>query len=148
MKQNRFVRVVASLLLLAVVFCSVHAAAEEIDLSKLTDDEISVLHDQVTKELVKRGIEKTATLPKGAYIAGVDIPAGKYMFTCLAKGEEWGSVTIYSEQGKGKQLMWEVVSAPGEGEEPETIYITLNEGDELKSGVAFSLTIMAGIVFR
>ena len=28
------------------------------------------------------------------------------------------------------------------------IDLTLNEGDELKSGVPFSLTIMTGIVFR
>ncbi len=41
-----------------------------------------------------------------------------------------------------------VVSAPEEGEEPETIFITLGSGDELKSDVPFSLTIMPGAVFK
>ena len=60
----------------------------------------------------------------------------------------WGNVTIYSEMGNGKQLMWHVVAAPEKDEAPETIFITLNEGDQLKSGVPFSLTAGSGIVFR
>ena len=50
--------------------------------------------------------------------------------------------------GNGKQLMWHVVAAPEKDEAPETIFITLNEGDQLKSGVPFSLTAGSGIVFR
>lgn len=44
--------------------------------------------------------------------------------------------------------MWKVVSAPEEGEEAESFFITLNEGDQLKSDVPFSLTIFAGITFK
>ena len=63
-------------------------------------------------------------------------------------GDDWGNVTVYSEGGKGKQLLWEVVSAPEKGQDPETIFITLNDGDQLKSGVPFSLTIMSGALFQ
>ena len=59
-----------------------------------------------------------------ACIAGKDIPAGSYIYTCLASGEDWGNVTIYSEKGEGDQQFWEV------------------------AGVPFSLTIYAGVMFK
>ena len=122
--------------------------AEDVDLAGLSDDEIVALMGRVQEEIVARHIEGTATLAGGTYIAGKDIPIGSYVFTCLATGEDWGNVTIYSEKGEGKQLLWEVVSAPEEGEEPESFFITLNEDDQLKSGVPFSLTIYAGVTFK
>lgn len=122
--------------------------AEGIDLAGMSDDEIVALMSRVQEEIVARHIEGTATLAGGTYIAGKDIPTGSYVFTCLATGEDWGNVTIYSEKGEGKQLFWEVVSAPDEGAEPESFFITLNEDDQLKSGVPFSLTIYAGVSFK
>ena len=52
------------------------------------------------------------------------------------------------ERGEGDQLFWEIVSAPEDGEEPESFFITLNPDDQLESGVPFSLTIYAGVEFR
>ena len=124
------------------------ALADTINLSSLSDAEIVDLLNRVNAEIVSRGISKTAKLPQGAYIAGKDLPAGKYILTVMATGNDWGNVTVYSEGGKGKQLLWEVVSAPEKGQEPETIFITLNAGDQLKSGVPFSLTIMSGALFQ
>ena len=124
------------------------ACAETVDLSRMSDTEVVELLNQVNAEIVSRGISKTAKLPQGAYIAGKDLPAGKYILTVMATGNDWGNVTVYSEGGKGRLLLWEVVTAPEAGEDPETIFVTLSEGDELKSGVPFSLTIMAGAVFQ
>lgn len=124
------------------------AFAETVDLSKMSDEDIVTLLDQVNREIVSRGISKTAKLPKGAYIAGKDIPAGRYTYTCLATGDDWGNLTVKTDGGKGKMVLWEVLSAPENGEEPETVFITLNDGDQLDSGIPFSLTIMAGIVFQ
>ena len=124
------------------------ALAASVDLSAMTDDEVVTLLNEVNDEVVRRGINKTAALPKGAYIGGKDLPAGKYIYVCKAKGDDWGNVTVKTESGKGDLVIWEVVSAPEEGEEPETIFITLGSGDELKSDVPFSLTIMPGAVFK
>ena len=135
-------------LVMAALLFVLPAMAETIDLSKLSDDEIVALLDSVNAEIVSRGINKTASLPQGSYIAGKDLPAGRYIFTCKATGDDWGNVTVKSEGGSGKLIIWEVVSAPAEGTEPETIFITLTDGDELKSGVPFTLTIMSGAVFK
>ena len=135
-------------LLLICLLMVPFACADTIDLSKMSDAEVVDLLTKVNAEIVSRGINKTAKLSQGAYIAGKDIPAGKYIFTVMAVGDDWGNVTVYSDGGKGKQLLWEIVSAPPKGEEPETIFITLNEGDQLKSGVPFSLTIMSGALFQ
>ena len=124
------------------------ALADKVDLSSMSDDEIVELLTRVNNEVVSRGINKTATLPQGSYIGGKDIPAGKYIFVCKAKGDDWGNVTVKSDGGDGKLVLWEVVSAPKDGEEPDDIFVTLGEGDELKSGVPFTLTIMSGAVFK
>ncbi len=137
------------LCLLVVCFLLIPVAvADTVDLSSMSNDEIIALLDELNEEIVRRGINKTAKLPQGTYNAGSDIPAGRYVFTCLAVGDDWGNVTVYSDGGKGKQILWSVVAAPEEGQEPTTIFITLNEGDQLKSGVPFSLTIMSGALFQ
>ena len=141
-------KVVSCIVLLLMIASLAASAAAETDLSALPDDEIMSLAQQIDEEMVRRGLPKTATLPKGAYIAGQDIPAGSYVYTCLATGDDWGSLTIYSDKGEGDQLLWNVVSAPDDGEAPETVFIRLNDGDELKSGVPFSLTVAAGIFFK
>lgn len=136
------------MLVLVLLACSGLSLAEGIDLSTLSDDEIVELLGKVQEEMVARHIEGTAELGGGKYIAGRDIPVGSYTYTCMATGDDWGNVTIYSDQGEGDQLFWEVVSAPEDGEEPESYFITLNEGDELDSSVPFSLTIFAGLKFK
>ena len=55
------------------------AFASSVDLSSMSDDEIVALLTQVNNEIVSRGINKTAKLPQGGYIAGKDIPAGIFL---------------------------------------------------------------------
>ena len=144
MRISAFCRRFLCCLLIALMLCSVSFAAT-VDFSSMSDDEIVALLTEVNQEIVSRGINKTAKLPQGGYIAGKDLPVGRYIFTSLAKGDDWGNVTVKSEQGQGKLILWEVVSA---SDEPESIFITLNDGDKLESGVPFSLTIMSGAVFQ
>ena len=146
MKVSGFFRRFLCCLLAGLMLASSAAVAEQINLSSLSDAEIVELLTQVNQEIVSRGINKTAKLAKGAYTGGRDLPLGRYIFTVLATGDDWGNVTVHSREGK--LLTWEVVSAPEKGQDPETIYITLNDGDILESGVPFSLTIMSGAIFQ
>lgn len=138
----------AALLVFVILMFTGQALAEGVDLSTLSDDELVGLMKQIQEEMVARNIEGTANLKGGKYVAGRDLPAGSYIFTCLAQGDDWGNVTIYADQGAGSQLFWEVVSAPDEGEEPESFFITLNKDDELESSVPFTLTIYTGVRFN
>ena len=143
MRISVFCRRFLCCLLVCLLLVSVASAV--VDLSSMSDDEILTLLSQVNQEVVSRGLNKTAKLPQGGYIAGQDIPVGRYFFTSMAQGDDWGNVTVKSEEGKGSLLLWEVVSAK---DEPEKIFITLNKGDKLESGVPFSLTIMSGAIFE
>ncbi|MGX8707012.1 MAG: hypothetical protein ACSW8J_10575 [bacterium] len=136
------------LVALAVMVCACQALAEDIDIGGLSDNQVIGLYRRLQDELVARHIEATATLAGGNYIGGRDIPIGSYVYTCLATGDDWGNVTIYSEKGEGEQLFWEVVSAPKDGEAPESFFISLGPDDRLKSSVPFSLTIYAGANFK
>ena len=149
MKRQAF-RLFFVIICVSMMMCSyvIPAIADEFDYSAMSDNEIVALLEKVNLEVVERGIQKTAKLAKGSYIAGKDIPVGSYIFTCLATENDWGNVTVYSDGGTGKQLLWEVVKATADGEEAETIFMTLHEGDQLKSGVAFSLTIAVGVLFQ
>ena len=49
---------------------------------------------------------------------------------------------------EGKQVVWEVVSAPEQGQNPQTSFITLEKDYTLKCSTPFTLTIMAGAVFE
>lgn len=87
-------RLLCLVLSILVFFVSSLAIAEEVDLASMSNDQIIVLLTRVNDELMARGLQKTATLAKGSYIAGKDIPCGSYVFTCLATGDDWGNVTI------------------------------------------------------
>ena len=141
-------KVIAVLLLLVIMVCSGFSLAEVIDISSLNDDELVALMTRVQEEIVARHIEGTANLARGTYIVGKDLPAGSYIYTSLVSGDDWGNVTIYSEKGEGDQLFWEVLTAPEDGEEPETFFITLSPDDQLTSDVPFSLTIYTGVMFK
>lgn len=141
-------KAMALILALVFTFCGAFALAEEIDLSGLTDDALLALRNRVQAEIVARHMAGTADLASGKYIAGEDIPVGSYIYTAKATGNDWASVTIYADHGDGDQLFWQIVDAPEEGEEQKSFFITLNEGDQLKSLIPFSLTIYSGVVFQ
>ena len=92
-------KVMAILLVLVFMTCSSFSMAEGIDISTLSDDALVALMARVEEEIVARHIEGTANMAGDTYIAGKDIPAGSYIYTCFASGEDWGNVTIYSEKG-------------------------------------------------
>lgn len=67
------------MLMMFVLGIGSSAFASGIDLSVLTDEELSALYTEVTQAIVDRKIEKTAHLESGKYIAGSDIPFGEYV---------------------------------------------------------------------
>lgn len=69
-------------LIIAILFTlSVAANAEAIDLSGMSDSEISNLYELILQEMLDRGITRTGDLAEGNYVVGQDIRAGSYNFT-------------------------------------------------------------------
>jgi len=83
------------LVILVLVFLVVSsAAAEDIDLSGLSFDQLIQLQSRINMELMQRDEWQEVTVPIGVYLVGKDIPAGKWsvsttnMMTFLTYGKE------------------------------------------------------------
>ena len=85
--MKRFIGLLLVLLLVAGV-----AHAEIEDISKLTDDELIQLKEQISAEEIARGLEKAVKVPRGRYIVGKDIPAGTYTIELV----EYDSYTVFN----------------------------------------------------
>ena len=130
---------------IAVLLLVSACAAETVDLSKYTDAQVLELLTLVQQEVVDRKLSKTARLSGGEYIAGEDIPAGKYVFTCSYKGYVWANFTVYSDRGSGKQKIWELIT---EDDGVFSRVITLDMDDQLKCDQPFTLSVYTGISFN
>lgn len=146
-------RFIATLLSVLILLCCGPAAASSIDLEVLSDDEILVLAQRLQAELVKRKIEKTATLPDGSYTIGKDIPAGTYILKGMHEGTWWTSVYLYTAE----EMLKEEDSRKPEKDitlfdsSGEKVYrLVLRDGDVLiVSGKGkVTLTISSGLVFE
>jgi hypothetical protein len=147
MKLHVLIRLSLACLLGLLIHIPV-ASAQAFNFSSLSNARLVELSQQVTREIVARGINKTARLPQGIYVAGKDIPAGRYVYTCMATGDDWGNLFIYSSTDKSETLLHEVVSAPERGQKPQTLFFTLSDGNQLESSVPFAITITQGVVFN
>lgn len=74
------------------------AFAESIDLKSMSTEEIVALQSRIIKELAKRNFPtKSFTVPMGAYIVGVDIPAGNYRV--IYWGKSFSCVSVDDANG-------------------------------------------------
>lgn len=68
-------------LILILVCVTSFAAAESIDLSGLSFDQLMELRNKLNAEIISRAEWKEVTVPAGTWIVGEDIPAGTYSIT-------------------------------------------------------------------
>ena len=78
--MKRFLFVLAILLLIAAILPSV-SIADGFDLSSMSLEELLTLRNDINDEINKRVIQPSMAIYNGAYIVGVDIKAGRYLFT-------------------------------------------------------------------
>lgn len=72
-------------LLAALMLCAL-AAAEDIDLSGLSFQELAVLRNRCLYEMMQREEWQEVTVPQGNYLVGRDIPAGTWVIRCADTG--------------------------------------------------------------
>lgn len=78
--MRKFIVVIS---ILALLFCLISAAAEEIDLESMTTDELVELQIKVQDELYKRDRFMNCFLNPGEYVVGEDFEAGDYSIHCV-----------------------------------------------------------------
>lgn len=89
--------------LLAVLMLCTLAAAEDIDLSGLSFQELAVLRNRCLYEMMQRDEWQEVTVPQGNYLVGRDIPAGTWLVRCADNGRESISMRFaVISWGKGK----------------------------------------------
>ena len=77
-------RFLAIMVLVLMVVSS--AAAEDIDLSGLSFDQLIQLQSRITMEIMQRDEWQEVTVPAGVYVIGKDIPAGSWSVEMACKG--------------------------------------------------------------
>ena len=141
--MNKAMRIgLCGFFLLVFVLCSVAFATSEIDFSSYSDDEFLTLFTRMQEELIARNIEKTATMPKGEYTVGIDIPAGKYVYANLRQDGWSAYVKVWTDSTKDNSVIYESVDKDG------TLYLSLEDGYILNSDEEFTLTISMGARFQ
>ena len=91
--------------------------------------------------------EKTAALTAGTYIGGRDIPAGDYILASAGEEGDAGIVSLRSvndPEDEYPSKLYEFNFAS----EGYTVYITVEEGDELVVPYPYTLTVSAGVKFE
>lgn len=121
--------------------------AEAPDFSAMSDDELIAQLAALQSEIVARDIEKTAALTAGTYIGGRDIPAGDYILASAGEEGDAGIVSLRSvndPEDEYPSKLYEFNFAS----EGYTVYITVEEGDELVVPYPYTLTVSAGVKFE
>ena len=92
-------KVFALVLVLTLLTVPLYAAvATGVDLSGMTDEELTTLKQQLDTEMLDRGIVKTAILLPGEYIIGSDMPAGTYALSINSEDPGYGRYWLYADQ--------------------------------------------------
>ena len=117
------------------------------DFTAMSDDELIAQLAALQSEIVARDIEKTAALTAGTYIGGRDIPAGDYILASAGEEGDAGIVSLRSvndPEDEYPSKLYEFNFAS----EGYTVYITVEEGDELVVPYPYTLTVSAGVKFE
>lgn len=135
-------RLLSMLFLLVLLTFNCMSYAEAIDLSSYADEEIIEMLTLVNQELISRHIEKTANLPKGSFVVGVDIPAGQYVYA-HKRTDGWSAyIKLYEDETRENRVFSDSVAQGG------TYYLNLAEGNVFESDEEFTLTIRPATIFQ
>ena len=146
---SKAIRLLIHVIVLCLIFTSVcYAETSTIDITRLSDDEITDLSTQIQQEMVTRGMTKTASLQTGRYTGGKDIPAGAYILRCKTDADHHGIVWVSAANddldNDYPSKLYEHVSFDKE----ETFYIKIEEGGILNVPFPVELEISTGIMFK
>lgn len=124
-----------ALVLSVCVLLSFSLVYAEVGFGNMTDDELLLAQEELQNELLSRGLIKKTTMPPGVYEVGVDIPAGKYIFTAATVNPSMlPAISLYKNKTDTSSIVWQILEDYG------SYMVTLEEGQILKlDSVSFTL---------
>lgn len=141
-------------LFLAALLLISSAAADPVDLSGMSYDELVALRDQLNLAIWNSQEWQEVTVPEGIWIVGQDIPAGHWSVRVAAEHDYFyiSYFDILNEiekrPGNGARLVQQDIASPGYsafGETtPESTDVILEEGWYFKCGGTVIFTPYAG----
>lgn len=141
-------------LLLTALLLAGSAAADPVDLSGLSFDELVALRDQLNLAIWNSQEWQEVTVPEGIWIVGQDIPTGHWSVRVAAEHDYFyiSYFDILNEiekrPGNGARLVQQDIASPGYsafGETtPESADVILEEGWYFKCGGAVIFTPYTG----
>lgn len=105
-----------ALLLVLCSFCACSFASED-PFECLTDEQVLLISQMAHNELITRGYIKSAVVPQGVYIVGVDLPSGTYsvshegsvstveVYPSAASQDDIYDYTIYDDEIIGRIVL-------------------------------------------
>lgn len=142
-----------SLFLAALLFYS-SAAADPVDLSGMSFDELVALRDQLNLAIWNSQEWREVTVPAGVWIVGQDIPAGHWSIRVAAKKDFFyvscfdALNEIEQRPASGARLVQQKIASPGYsafGEiNPESADLILEDGWFFKCGGSVIFTPYTG----
>lgn len=123
--MNKMIALILSFVLFVLPVC-----AESIDVSSLSDDELSILYLSILDEMNTRSIEMSGEIFPGQYIVGIDILPGKY------------SITYYENDSSIERVAISIYENQTGYEKKEGIFRDLWDSEE------YFLDLKEGMIFR
>ena len=119
----------------------------QFDVTTMSNEQLLALNTILQGELVRRQIEKSATLNAGHYTGGVDLPAGYYILEPAGVNADSESIRLESapdSTGKTPVKYYKYFH----GDEEVSIFLRIEPNDTLSIAFPCKLTISRGVVFE
>lgn len=119
--------------LVALLIAGSIAFADTVDLSSMSDDELTALMAQVDSEIINRGIGSTP-ISEGVYVVGVSLEQGGYTFTAKQDASGNDYVWVYLGVFNDEKDVWDsdkAVTKISLTEAGKSYHLDLKEGQIL-----------------
>lgn len=148
------------LAIMGLIMVLVHlggAFSEPVDFSGYDDKALLEIFEQIQSEIIKRGIKKSVTLPKGTYRCGIDFPEGGYIISMIMEEKTEGCIWVYDpsvgQDNKEYTEFYEYITHRDvaksyiDGEKYE-YKVDIDDGKELKVDFPVTITTFSPLLFQ
>ena len=129
MKGKLMKRLIVILSCIVLMFLNLTALGGGIDISKLSNEELKSLYQEISLKLFGNNLVNGIEIPAGLYEGGVDIPVGSYVITLYGKDASARIKVLEWIDGEERSIFTEVINNTEETQ--SHLKISINKGNLL-----------------